>query len=71
MHHDDLVPSKKYHGVYFDDFKDIWCTIVYDRDRREEIECGCFLAEEDAARAYDACIQELQEDPKLNFPEDE
>lgn len=64
-----LIPSRKYRGIYWNTEEDHWEVQV---TLPESIaECGTFLSEEEAARAYDKCVVDLLPGtPELNFPEE-
>lgn len=64
-----MVPSKKFKGVFFDQEDDTWLARVELSEGYTD--CGHFLDEEAAARAYDHCAQQLLDNPELNFPDDQ
>lgn len=67
----NLVPSKRFHGVFFDKERDLWVVQVVLPDD-SVADCGSYIDETEAAHRYDYSAQQLLDDPnlQLNFPDD-
>lgn len=65
---ENLIPSKRFIGVWWDPDNDFWVVRV--ETDEETVDCGEFLDEVEAAHKYDECIADLSTGrlPELNFP---